>query len=68
MDQVTLDALTKLVAEIAKRLRTVTLTALPEARLMQLVNEPVFAPNIWMNYASSPACSPCATECGGNTW
>ncbi len=44
MDQVTLDALTKLVAEIAKRLRTVTLTALPEARLMQLVNEPVFAP------------------------
>ena len=44
MDQVTLDALTKLVAEIAQRLRTVKLSALPEARLMQLVNEPVFAP------------------------
>ena len=44
MDQATLDALTKLVAEIAQRLRTAKLTALPEARLMQLVNEPVFAP------------------------
>ena len=44
MDQTTLDALTKLVAEIAQRLHTVKLSALPEARLMQVVNEPVFAP------------------------
>lgn len=45
MDQATLDALTKLVAEIADRLRNNPLTALPDARLMELNNEPVFAPD-----------------------
>lgn len=45
MDQSTLDALTRLVAEIADRLRNNSLTALPEARLMELKNEPVFAPD-----------------------
>lgn len=45
MDQATLDGLTLLVAEIADRLRTVPLTALPDARLMALNNEPVFAPD-----------------------
>jgi len=43
MDQPTLDALTKLVAEIADRLRNNPLTAMPDARLIQLNNEPVFA-------------------------
>jgi hypothetical protein len=45
MDQATLDTLTRLVAEIADRLRNNSLTALPEARLMELKNEPVFAPD-----------------------
>jgi len=45
MDQPTLDALTKLVAEIADRLRNNPLTAVPDARLIQLNNEPVFAPD-----------------------
>ncbi len=45
MDQPTLDALTKLVAEIADRLRNNPLTAMPDARLMALNNEPVFAPD-----------------------
>ena len=45
MDQPTLDALTKLVAEIADRLRSNPLTAMPDARLMALNNEPVFAPD-----------------------
>jgi hypothetical protein len=45
MDQPTLDALTKLVAEIADRLRNNPLTAMPDARLMELTNEPVFAPD-----------------------
>jgi len=45
MDQPTLDALTTLVAEIAERLRTHKLSLLPEARLVQLNNEPVFAPD-----------------------
>ena len=43
MDQTTLDELTKLVAEIAQRLRRNPLTALPDARLMELHLDPVFA-------------------------
>lgn len=45
MDQATLDALTGLVAEIADRLRTVSLPTMPDARLVALNNEPVFAPD-----------------------
>lgn len=45
MDQPALDALTRLVAEIADRLRNNPLTAMPDARLMELSNEPVFAPD-----------------------
>lgn len=43
MDQTTLDELTKLVAEIAQRLRSNPLAALPDARLMELHLDPVFA-------------------------
>jgi hypothetical protein len=43
MDQTTLDELTKLAAEIAHRLRSNPLTALPDARLMELQMDPVFA-------------------------
>lgn len=44
LDQTSLDGLTKLVAEIAERLRSTRLSVLPDARLMQIANEPVFAP------------------------
>lgn len=43
MDQATLDGLTKLAAEVAYRLRNNSLTALPDARLMELQMDPVFA-------------------------
>jgi hypothetical protein len=45
MDQITLDGLTRLVAEIAERLRSHALSAMPDARLMDLGNDPVFAPD-----------------------
>lgn len=45
MDQDSLDALSQLVSEIADLLRDNPLWGMPESRLIELNNEPVFAPD-----------------------